>query len=198
MDAQTVINRSFAAFKNYHLFMNLYAYLCDDKGYLQKKRLYPLLEKHLFSILISDRLYQDLNCLSFFVHLYHFQIHELDMQQAKPFAPRSRMLRDQLIAALERELSIEIDDLDKQYQFKSHRLALEIALLNHYYPQSYIDDLPWVKLYHAAQYESQAYVSVRAIALIEQAYANFDCYEHETHGMHPMQACREKQVALCV
>ena len=54
MDAQTIINRSYTVFKNYHVFMNLYAYLCNDKGYSHKNRLYPLLEKHLFSILIID------------------------------------------------------------------------------------------------------------------------------------------------
>ena len=115
MDAQELINRSYTVFKNYHVFMNLYAYLCSNEGYPQKKRLYPLLEKHLFSILIADPLYQDLNCLSFFINLYRFQTQELGIDQAKPFSPRSRKLRDELINALEEELFMEMDDFEKHY-----------------------------------------------------------------------------------
>ncbi len=179
MDAQIIINRSYTLFKNYHIFMNLYAYLCDDKGYIHKKRLYPLLEKHLFSILIADPLYQDLKCLSFFVNLYRFQTQELGIDLAKPFSQRSRELRDQLINALEQEIFMEIDDFDKHYQFRANRLALELELLKEYYPKLSVAQLDWVKLYQAAQHESQPYLSVRAMALIEQAYANFQLYEYQ-------------------
>lgn len=193
MDAQTIINRSYTVFKNYHIFMNLYAFLCDDKGYAQKKRLYPLLEKHLFSILIADPLYQDLSCLSFFINLYHFQTEELGVDQAKPFSPRSKKLRDQLIAALEQELFVEVDDYDKHYQFRSNRLALEIALLKHYYPKLSVEKLNWVKLYYAAQYECQAYVSVRAMALLEQAYEDFKSYEYK-----PQKQIQIREVDFCL
>ncbi len=189
MDAQEIINRSYAVFKNYHIFMNLYAYLCDSKGYMQKKRLYPLLEKHLFSILISDPVYQDLNCLSFFVNLYRFQTQELGIAQAKPFSPRSRRLRDELIAALEKELFIEIDDFEKHYQFRVNRLSLELALLKDYYPNLALEKLDWVKLYYAAQYESQAFISVHAMALLEQAYNSFQAYEYQAHKQQPEESC---------
>lgn len=179
MDAQELINRSYSVFKNYHVFMNLYAYLCDNKGFAQKKRLYPLLEKHLFSILIADPLYQDLNCLSFFINLYRFQTQELGIDQARPFSSRSRKLRDELIAALEEELFIEIDDFEKHYEFRANRLALEIALLKDYYPHILFEQLDWVILYREAQYESHGYVSVHAMALLEKAYAAFKKYEYQ-------------------
>jgi hypothetical protein len=169
--------------------MNLYAYLCGNKGFMQKKRLYPLLEKHLFSILIADPLYQDLNCLSFFINLYRFQTQELGLDQAKPFSPRSRKLRDELISALEQELFIEIDDFEKHYQFRANRLALEIALLKDYYPHLLFEQLDWVKLYRAAQYEGHAYISVRAMALIEQAYLSFKGYEYQSHTHHSKEVC---------
>jgi hypothetical protein len=179
MDAQTIINRSYTVFKNYHIFMNLYAYLCDDKGRAHKKHLYPLLEKHLFSILIADPLYRDLNCLSFFINLYHFQTFELEIKHAKPFSAQSRALRDDLIASLERELFIETDDFDKHYQFRLNRLALEMVLLKDYYPNLNVEALEWVKLYRAAEYECQAYLSIRAMALIDQAYTHFGLYHYQ-------------------
>lgn len=188
MDAQELINRSYTVFKNYHIFMNLYAYLCDSKGSMQKKRLYPLLEKHLFSILIADPLYQDLNCLSFFINLYRFQTQELGLDHAKPFSPRSRKLRDELINALEEELFIEMDDFEKHYEFRSNRLALEITLLKDYYPFVAVDELDWVTLYRGAQYESHSYVSVQAMSLLEQAYVRFKKYEHHQANV-TQEAC---------
>lgn len=189
MDAQELINRSYTVFKNYHIFMNLYAYLCDNKGCMQKKRLYPLLEKHLFSILIADPVYQDLNCLSFFINLYRFQTQELGLDQAKPFSSRSRKLRDELIGALEQELFMEIDDFEKHYEFRANRLALEITLLKDYYPTIAVEELDWVVLYRAAQYESHVYVSVHAMSLLEQAYVCFKKYEHQTHASLAENAC---------
>jgi hypothetical protein len=146
---------------------------------MQKKRLYPLLEKHLFSILIADPLYQDLNCLSFFINLYRFQTQELDLDQARPFAPRSRKLRDELIGALEQELFIDMDDFEKHYAFRANRLALEITLLKDYYPNIAVEELDWVILYRAAQYESHSYVSVQAMSLLEQAYMCFKNHPNE-------------------
>ncbi|MGA2654730.1 MAG: hypothetical protein ABSF18_01970 [Gammaproteobacteria bacterium] len=169
--------------------MNLYAYLCSNKGYTQKKRLYPLLEKHLFSILIADPLYKDLNCLSFFINLYRFQTEELDIEQAKPFSPRSRKLRDELINALEEELFIEIDDFEKHYEFRANRLALEVALLKDYYPSIGVEELDWVVLLRAAQYESNAFVSVHAMSLLEQAYVLFKKYEHHAHASFAQDVC---------
>lgn len=192
MDAQEILNRSYTVFKNYHIFMNLYAYLCDDKGYMQKNRLYPLLEKHLFSILIADPLYRDLKCLSFFINLYRFQTQELEIVQAKPFAPRSRLLRDQLINALEQELFLEIEDFDKHYQFRANRLALELTLLKDYYPDIKAEELEWIKLYRAAQYESHAYISVHAMALLEQAYVSFKAYNYQARKKALKQNVRVK------
>lgn len=191
MDAQITINRSYTVFKNYHIFMNLYAYLCEEKGQQHKKRLYPLLEKHLFSILIADPVYQDLKCLSFFINLYHFQTQELHAKQAKPFTAYSRQLRDKLITALEQELFVE-EDYEKYYQFRANRLALEINLLHTYYPQLAVEKLEWVKLYEAAQYECQAYLSTQAMALIEQAYVCFKAYEYQ-----PKQTLRPAKI-MCV
>ena len=86
MDAQEIINRSYSVFKNYHVFMNLYAYFVTQR-LCAKEMLISFIEKHLFSILIADPLYQDLNCLSFFTNLYRFQTQELGIAHAKPFSP---------------------------------------------------------------------------------------------------------------
>ncbi|MFA6036985.1 MAG: hypothetical protein WC748_02535 [Legionellales bacterium] len=159
--------------------MSLHAHLCSARGCSQKKRLYPLLEKCLFSIIISDEFYNDVNCFSFFINLYDFQFHEMGLQKAKPFSAYARILREQLIAALEQEFSMAVDDFDKLYQFRSNRLALEILLLENYYPECYVDELDWVKLFYAAQHEAEVYISIRAMALIEQAYASFQVYDYQ-------------------
>jgi hypothetical protein len=179
MIAQLKIKSSYKSFKNYHTFMSLHAHLCSTRGWAQKKRLYPLLENYLFSIIISDEFYNDINCLGFFINLYDFQFHELGLEKAKPFAAYACILREQLIAALEQEFCIAVDDFDKLYQFRLHRLALEITLLENYYPECYIDELDWVKLFYAAQHEAEVYMSIRAMALIEQAYASFQVYDYQ-------------------